>query len=117
MCIIARGEKVLDGAIGGREGARTARATSRSVWRRAVRRQWSMRSDRQSRSSTRVDDSNRYFEIELAKGARSAGAACSESSATGASVNRFEIVQPSLHQIFLERVGATGVEEGMTGHG
>jgi hypothetical protein len=26
-------------------------------------------------------------------------------------------VQPSLHQIFLQRVGATGVEEGMTGHG
>ena len=28
-----------------------------------------------------------------------------------------ERVQPSLHQIFLQRVGATGVEEGMTGHG
>jgi len=32
-------------------------------------------------------------------------------------VQRFELVQPSLHQIFLERVGATGVEEGMQGHG
>ena len=32
-------------------------------------------------------------------------------------VQRFERVQPSLHQIFLERVGAKGVEEGMTGHG
>jgi len=36
---------------------------------------------------------------------------------TGALVNRFEIVQPSLHQIFLEKVGATGIEMGMTGHG
>jgi ABC-2 type transport system ATP-binding protein len=35
----------------------------------------------------------------------------------GASVQRFEMIQPSLHQIFLEKVGATGVEEGMTGHG
>ena len=30
----------------------------------------------------------------------------------GASVNSFEIVQPSLHQIFLEKVGATGIEDG-----
>jgi hypothetical protein len=26
-------------------------------------------------------------------------------------------VQPSLHRIFLDAVGATGVEEGVTGHG
>jgi hypothetical protein len=26
-------------------------------------------------------------------------------------------VLPSLHQIFIERVGATGVETGMSGHG
>jgi ABC-2 type transport system ATP-binding protein len=32
-------------------------------------------------------------------------------------VHRFELIQPSLHQIFLDRVGATGVEEGMSGHG
>ena len=36
---------------------------------------------------------------------------------TGATVSRFEIVRPSLHQIFLERVGATGVETGISGHG
>jgi ABC-2 type transport system ATP-binding protein len=36
---------------------------------------------------------------------------------SGASVQRFEMIQPSLHQIFLQKVGATGVEEGMTGHG
>ena len=37
--------------------------------------------------------------------------------ATGARVRRFELITPSLHQIFLERVGATNVEPGMTGHG
>ena len=34
-----------------------------------------------------------------------------------ADVERFELVRPSLHQIFLQKVGATGVEEGMSGHG
>lgn len=32
-------------------------------------------------------------------------------------VERLVLVQPSLHEIFLERVGATGVEPGMHGHG
>jgi ABC-2 type transport system ATP-binding protein len=35
----------------------------------------------------------------------------------GAAIERFELMQPSLHQIFLQRVGATGVETGMSGHG
>jgi ABC-type uncharacterized transport system ATPase subunit len=35
----------------------------------------------------------------------------------GVGVERFELVQPSLHRIFLDAVGATGVEEGVTGHG
>ena len=37
--------------------------------------------------------------------------------AAGVDVERFELVQPSLHRIFLDRVGAGNVEEGMTGHG
>ena len=36
---------------------------------------------------------------------------------TGAPIQRFELVQPSLHQIFLQKVGAKGVEEGMSGQG
>nr|MBA3889739.1 hypothetical protein [Gemmatimonadaceae bacterium] len=41
---------------------------------------------------------------------------------TGASIERFELVHPSLHQIFLQRVGAAGadvdgIERGMSGHG
>ena len=35
----------------------------------------------------------------------------------GADIQRFELVRPSLHQIFLQRVGATGIEKGMSGHG
>ena len=37
--------------------------------------------------------------------------------AAGAPITRFELVQPSLHQIFLQKVGASGVEAGMSGHG
>jgi ABC-2 type transport system ATP-binding protein len=36
---------------------------------------------------------------------------------SGARIERFELVQPSLHQIFIERVGASGIETGMSGHG
>jgi ABC-2 type transport system ATP-binding protein len=64
----------------------------------------------------RLDDSSRFFEIELAPGAdtqrllqRLVGA--------GAAIERFEKVQPSLHQIFLQKVGASGIEDGMSGHG
>jgi ABC-2 type transport system ATP-binding protein len=35
----------------------------------------------------------------------------------GAQIERFELMLPSLHQIFIERVGAQGVETGMSGHG
>jgi len=35
----------------------------------------------------------------------------------GPPVEKVVMVQPSLHEIFLERVGATGVEPGMHGHG
>ena len=64
----------------------------------------------------RVDDSNRYFEIALQPGADPQQLLRRLVDA-GANVTRFELVQPSLHQIFLEKVGAKGVEEGMTGHG
>ena len=71
---------------------------------------------RDHQSIERVDDSNRYFEIALQKGA-DPQALLRRLVEAGAVVQRFELVQPSLHQIFLEKVGAKGVEEGMSGHG
>ena len=65
---------------------------------------------------SRVDDQNRFYEIELAPGA-DPQLLLRRVMETGAPIQRFELVQPSLHQIFLERVGATGVEEGMSGQG
>jgi ABC-2 type transport system ATP-binding protein len=114
VCIIARGEKVLDGAItdvksqhGGRfialALANGAAADLAPIWRDASLVQ-------------RCDDSNRTFEIELAAGADPQDL-LHRVLKTGARVERFELVQPSLHRIFLDKVGITGVEAGMTGHG
>jgi len=113
VCIIARGEVVLDGVLGdvkarqgGRHVALAIEASNGDVSR--------ILSDRSL--VRRVDDSNRYLEVELAEGA-DPQELLRRVLAAGACVNRFELIQPSLHQIFLDRVGATGVEEGMSGHG
>lgn len=114
VCIIAQGEKVLDGGVaevraahGGRmvalglEGAPTA-AVQLVLNNRAL--------------VARADDSNRYLEVELASGARAPDLLSALVNA-GASIERFELVRPSLHRIFLEKVGATHVEDGMSGQG
>jgi len=64
----------------------------------------------------RFDDNNRYFEIELAPGA-DPQQLLHRLVEAGARIERFELMLPSLHQIFIERVGAQGVETGMSGHG
>jgi ABC-2 type transport system ATP-binding protein len=64
----------------------------------------------------RLDDSNRFFELELTDDA-DPQLLLRRLVLCGAAITRFELVQPSLHQIFLDTVGADGVEEGITGHG
>jgi ABC-2 type transport system ATP-binding protein len=112
VCIIARGEVVLDGTLaevkarhGGRHVALSVESgddVARILADRALVRH--------------VDDSNRYFELELADGA-DPQALLRRLIDSGASVQRFELVQPSLHRIFLDKVGASGIEEGMSGQG
>ncbi|MDO8501893.1 MAG: ATP-binding cassette domain-containing protein [Gemmatimonadaceae bacterium] len=114
VCIIARGEKVLDGSITEIKQSHGTRNIALGLGGQPSAAVSAVLSDRSL--VDRVDDSNRYFEIELAKGA-DPQALLQRIVTAGASINRFEIVQPSLHQIFLERVGAAGVEMGMTGHG
>jgi ABC-2 type transport system ATP-binding protein len=114
VCIIAKGQKVLDGSVvdvkaqaGNRSialalsGARTPAVSAVLADRGLV---------------TRMDDNNRYFEIELAAAA-DAQTLLHRLIQAGASIERFERVNPSLHQIFLEKVGARGIEPGMSGHG
>jgi ABC-2 type transport system ATP-binding protein len=114
VCIIANGEKVLDDDIASVKathgGVHVALALDGAISDRVG----AILADRSL--VARVDASNRYFEVELADGA-DAGALLERLVAADASIQRFERVQPSLHQIFLRRVGATGVEAGVSGHG
>jgi ABC-2 type transport system ATP-binding protein len=115
VCIIAHGEKVLDGTVTGVKqehgGNNVALALAGDGGAELVNRVLS-----DHKMVERVDDSNRYFEIALQKDA-DPQALLHRLIEAGASVQRFELVQPSLHQIFLEKVGATGVEMGMSGNG
>jgi ABC-2 type transport system ATP-binding protein len=113
VCIIAKGEKVLDGSVaevrkqhGGRNVALGLVGAEEAVG--VVL--------RDPRLVQRVDDNNRFFEIELAPMA-DPQVLLRRLIDAGASIERFELVQPSLHQIFIQRVGAAGVETGMSGHG
>ena len=114
VCIIARGEKVLDDDLvtvrTSHGGNHVALALDGDVTTGVA----AVLGDRSLVS--RVDASNRFFEVELTSDAGPAQL-LSRLVAAGARIQRFERVQPSLHQIFLRRVGATGVEDGLSGHG
>jgi ABC-2 type transport system ATP-binding protein len=114
VCIIARGESVLDGKVDevkSREGTRHVALALDGGTDAAV--QVILADPSLVR---RLDDSHRTFEIELTPDA-DAGVLLRRLVDSGAVIRRFELVQPSLHQIFLDKVGASGVEMGMTGHG
>src|SRR5947207_2680853 len=114
VCIIARGEKVLDGVVTdvkeehGQRNIALALEGNGMAGVATILRDHSL--------VKRADDQNRFFEIELAPGA-DPQALLKRIVDSGASVQRFEMIQPSLHQIFLQKVGARGVEEGISGHG
>jgi ABC-2 type transport system ATP-binding protein len=114
VCIIARGDKVLDGEVSAVKAAAGTRNVALAVGGDARGGIATILADRSL--VARVDDQNRFYEIELAAGA-DPQALLRRVYETGAPIHRFELVQPSLHQIFLEKVGATGVEEGMSGQG
>ena len=114
VCIIARGEKVLDGTVASVKAENAGRTVALSLDGSATPEVMAVLNDRTL--VERVDDQSRFFEVELAAGADSQ-TLLRRVLETGARINRFERVQPSLHQIFLQRVGAKGVEEGMSGHG
>ena len=114
VCIIAHGDKVLDGTVAGvkaEHGGNNVALALADGGADIVNRVLS-----DHKMVERVDDSNRFYEIALQKDA-DPQQLLHRLIEAGAKVQRFELVQPSLHQIFLEKVGATGVEVGMTGHG
>jgi ABC-2 type transport system ATP-binding protein len=114
VCIIARGEKVLDGEVAAVKEAAGARNVALAIDDDATDAVSRIFQDRTL--VARADDQNRFFEIELAPGA-DPQALLRRVVDAGANVRRFELITPSLHQLFLDRVGASGVEAGMSGHG
>jgi len=114
VCIIARGEKVLDGTVAGVKAAAGDRTVALALDGSADPAVMTILHD--PTLVTRLDDRSRSFEVTLADGA-DAQTLLTRLVGAGARIQRFERVQPSLHQIFLDRVGATGVEPGMSGHG
>jgi ABC-2 type transport system ATP-binding protein len=115
VCIIARGEKVLDGSV---VEVKASHDTKRRV---ALSLDGAAGNGvaaalRDPALVSRLDDHNRFYEIELAPAATSQQL-LQRLVAAGAGITRFELVQPSLHQIFLQKVGASNVEPGMSGHG
>jgi len=125
VCIIANGEKVLDGSVADVKEEHGQRNIALALEGEGVDGIAAILRDQSL--VKRADDSNRFFEIEMATGA-DPQVLLRRIVESGASVSRFEMIQPSLHQIFLQKVGAAprtpgagalwgGVEEGMSGHG
>jgi ABC-2 type transport system ATP-binding protein len=114
VCIIANGEKVLDGGVAEVRAAHGTRTIALGLEGAPSTAVSAVLGDRRLISKTH--DTDRYLELEMAHGV-SAPDVLRELVMAGASIGRFEVVRPSLHRIFLEKVGATNVDEGMSGHG
>ena len=109
VCIIARGEKVLDGTVADLKSRNASRyvlisCEDAAAATAALTPQLIQRSERHGSDVT----------VELSPQA-TPDMLLSTLVLAGARVNRFEPMQPSLHQIFLEAVGgdATAIEEKM----
>lgn len=114
VCIIARGDKVLDGPVAAVRAQHGGQHVALGLAEAASPQVRAILGDDQA--IRRLDDSSRFFEIELVDGA-DPDDLLRRLVEAGARIQRFEQVQPSLHQIFLQKVGASGVEDGMSGHG
>jgi ABC-2 type transport system ATP-binding protein len=109
VCIIARGKKILDGRlkdIKQREAADGIislgfESASRAVADAVLADRALIADKREPRAGDVAD-----WEVKLADGATPQGLLAALVAA-GAGVRRFEIVTPTLHQIFVDRVGAS----------
>jgi len=114
ICIIARGERQLEGELATVKAQHGGRHVALELASGDAARAVAMLHD--ASVVRTLDDSNRSFELELAPGA-DPQVLLRRILDAGARVERFEMVRPSLHRIFLDVVGATDVEAGMSGHG
>src|SRR5512146_2147794 len=95
VCIIARGEKVLDGTIASVRQQHGAQNIALSLANAAQNGVGAIL--RGASLVHKLDENNRFFEIEMATGA-DPQALLRRLVDAGASIERFELVQPSLHQ-------------------
>jgi ABC-2 type transport system ATP-binding protein len=114
VCIIANGTKVLDGSVADVKAAAGTRNVALNLADAAHNGVAAIIHD--TSLISKVDETNNSFEIELTPSANPQ-VLLRRLIEAGADIQRFELVRPSLHQIFLQRVGATGIEKGMSGHG
>ena len=114
ICIVSAGKKVLDGAIEDVTHSGDQRHVALSVAGGAGAQAAAVLAD--PSLVLRTDDSGRAMDVELAPEA-DPQELLRRLVAADVQIERFELVRPSLHRIFLERVGASGVEEGVSGHG
>ena len=114
VCIVARGTKVLDGTVADVKAAAGTRNVALALSGIAANGIGAVLHD--TSLVSKLDENNNYFEIELTEAA-DPQVLLHRLIEAGANIQRFELVRPSLHQIFLQRVGATGIETGMSGHG
>ena len=102
VAIIARGEKVLDGALAEIKAAGGKRNIALAFHRDAAQ---AVRVLEDRRLVSRVEDNGATAEAELAPGAE-ADEVLRALVASGAGISRFEVVEPSLESIFIDKVGA-----------
>jgi ABC-2 type transport system ATP-binding protein len=114
VCIIARGEKVLDGSVAAVREAHASRLVALTF--EATPAGAVLEALQDPAAVRRAPRPSRHVEVELLEPGE-AGAYLQRLLAAGARLEKFELVRPSLHRIFLERVGMPGVETGMGGHG
>lgn len=101
VAIIARGEKVLDGSLAEIKAGSGRRHIALSYHRDAAR---AARVLEDRRLVAKVDDYGASAEVELSPGA-DPDELLRTLVASGAGLSRFEIVEPSLQSIFIDRVG------------
>ncbi|GBD32025.1 MAG: putative ABC transporter ATP-binding protein YhaQ [Gemmatimonadales bacterium] len=102
VCIIARGRKVVDGPLSEVKRAHGGKHVVLALeeWRDGL-----IDEALQDRSLvTRVDRYGQYAELELADGA-APQEVLERVLRAGAKVTRFEVSEPSLHKIFIDKVG------------
>lgn len=115
VAIIARGEVVADGALGALKSSFSGAGRVNLVFSGEGR-------DRaqavlaNSQLVSKLDDFGQRVEVELPDGVSSQALLTALVNAD-VELAHFDRLEASLHRIFLERVGGTGVETGLSGHG